>query len=153
MDCKKIEEIILTDYMDGRLDSRELKAVEAHLASCGRCRELASEAAGIGKELRLAEELTPSPAVWQRIRAAISGEPARAMPAQNFFQSLRLSFARLRPAIVVASAVAVILAVLITARLMPPGGSLGQEEIMSLVSIEENGAGYDLGTPVESYFL
>ena len=38
MDCKMMEEAILTDYTDGKLTGRSLKEVEAHLASCSRCR-------------------------------------------------------------------------------------------------------------------
>ena len=59
MDCKKTEEIILTDYVDGRLEGRSLEDLEAHLASCNNCRAFASEAGGLSAEFRKAGHMTP----------------------------------------------------------------------------------------------
>jgi len=62
---------------------------------------------------------------------------------------------RLRPAIVVATAAMVILAVLTVARLVPQKGLISQDEIISLVTLDESGNGqeFDFGTPEESFFL
>ena len=159
MDCKEMEEIILTDYIDGKIAGQALRSVEAHLASCIRCRGLASELASIRAPFRKTERMEPPSEVWERIRAEVSRKPIDSVFAQDTFQSIRLFFARLRPAIVVMTAAALILAVLTVARLMPQKGMrtppASGDDILSLVTSDENenGALYDFGTPAENYFL
>ena len=90
MDCKKMEEIILTDYIDGKITGARLKDVEAHLALCSRCRALASELALVNAEFRKAKHMEPPAEVWEKIRAEVSAGPARAMgfSAAGFFESV-----------------------------------------------------------------
>jgi len=156
MDCKKIEEVILTDYVDGRLEGRALKDFEAHLASCSKCRAFASEIAGISTEFRKAGHMAPPAAVWERIRTVVAEEPVEVIPGRNIFEPIRLFFDKARPVLVAATAAMLILAVLITARIVSNRGAISQEdEIFSMVDLGENANGfdYDLGTPAESYFL
>lgn len=159
MECKRIEEIILTDYTDGKLSGQMFKDVEAHLASCSRCRALASELVRLRTDLRKAGRMTPPSRVWETVRAGVAGEPAGGVFAQNFLRSVRLLSVRLRPAVVAATAAALILVVLTMARLMPQKEMLvvpvAQDEALSLITLDEdrNGADYDLGTPAEDYFL
>lgn len=157
MDCKKMEEIILTDYMDGKITGAMLKDVEAHLASCSRCRALYTELAPIGAEIRKAKRMEPPDRVWEKIRAEVSMAPGKAwaLSPDKFFESVRMMIAHLKAAIVVATAAALILAVLTVAHLMPQRGAIDQEEIISLITMDENGNGtnYDFGTPEEAYFL
>ncbi len=157
MDCKKMEEVILTDYIDGKVTGMRLKDVEAHLASCTRCRSLASELASVSAEFRNTKRMEPPSEVWERIRAEVNREPAVAgdVYTPGFFESMRLLAVRIRPAIVVATAAAFILAVLTVTRLMPQKELTSQDEIMSLVTMDESGNGgdYNFGTPEENYFL
>lgn len=157
MDCKKIEEVILTDYIDGKVTGTRLKDIEAHLASCTRCRSLASSLAAVSAELQKTKRMEPPSEVWEKIRAEVDRGPAVAGDAymHDFFESMRLLAARIRPAIVVTTAAALILAVLTVARLMPQRSLASQDEIMSLVTLDESGNGgdYNFGTPEESYFL
>lgn len=158
MDCNRMKEIILTDYIDGRLNARELKDVEAHLASCKPCRAAASELLSLRAEFGKSRREEPPSEVWERIRSEVERTPAATVFSQDFFRSLRPVFARLRPAITVAAAATLILIVLMVGRLMPPRGAInapvGEDEILSIAALEENGsADYDFGTPEESYFL
>ncbi len=158
MDCNKMEEIILTDYIDGRLTGRAFKDVEAHIASCKPCRGLISELKSVSAEFKKSGREDPPSEVWERIRSEVDRAPATALFAQDFFRSTRLIFARLRPAIAVTAAVALIFVVLMAGRLMPYRGTVnapvGEEEILSMAALEENGVtDYDFGTPEENYFL
>ena len=42
MNCKKIRELILTDYIDGEADEKTKMSVNAHVAECAECKELLS---------------------------------------------------------------------------------------------------------------
>lgn len=158
MDCNKMEEIILTGYMDGELTGGALKDVEAHLTSCSRCRGLASELKSVSAEFKKSGREDPPSEVWERIRSEVSRTPAAAVFAQEFFRSARLIFVRLRPAIAITTAVALILVVLVAGRLMPYRGTVntpaGEDEILLMAALDENGiTDYDFGTPEENYFL
>ena len=149
MDCRKMREIILTDYTDKKLSGHALTEVEAHLASCTQCRELASGVVSLENTLRSARRISPPPELWERIRAEFSRENSGAALARKFFESIRLLTLRFRPAIVAVACAIIIFAVLAVARLTPQKGS----ETESLVSMGENGsnADYDFGTPEESF--
>jgi len=66
MTCERIEEL-LSAYLEGELAPRERAGVEAHLASCPECAELA----GLMKETLAAAagfpEAEPSPALYERL--------------------------------------------------------------------------------------
>lgn len=157
MDCKRIEELIFTDYIDGTLAPAALKEVEAHLALCAGCRKLASELVSASRTIRSAGKMTPPPIVWERIRRDITAPPRRSetLSFDNLFGPAQAFFARFRPAIVAVTAAALILTVLTVARLMPQRGVSVQDEIMSMMILDENGSSssYDFGTPEENYFL
>ena len=159
MDCKRVEELILTDYIDAGLTGPALADVEAHLASCSRCRELASVLASMGTLFRKAGRKEPPPELWQKIRAEFTLHPNEVSGAGLVLPWLREWFVRLRPALVAITAAAIIFAVLTMGRLMPYRAELGapaiQEDIMSLTGQDENGNGanYDFGTAAENYFL
>ena len=154
MDCKKMEELVLTDYIDGVLkDPGILKEVEAHLASCGQCRGLMEEIRSVSAAFKEAKRPEPSPIIWQRIREKISA-------AGTEKERLRLYFPRLKsPAIAFAAAVALILIILTASRIMPFRATAVTPdetgEILSMAGVSENGngEGYDFGTPIERYFL
>ena len=44
MKCKKIQEIILTDYLDGQLDEKQRSSLGRHLAECKSCKEFSTYA-------------------------------------------------------------------------------------------------------------
>lgn len=152
MDCKKAKELIMTDYIDGRLLGTALKEVETHIASCADCRALAGELAKtLGAFKTVKPEAAPS-GLWYKIRAEISAEPAGQFSARRLFVPVREMFSHIRPAVAAAAAVMILLFVLTAIRLAP---NSSQDEIVTLASFNGNGdeAEYDLGTPAEEYFL
>lgn len=78
MKCEKIKDLILTDYVDGYLDTNVQEQVEAHLKTCTTCHEFAQS---VQKQLiapfsNLETKEAPE-AVWQNIKATIEPEVER----------------------------------------------------------------------------
>lgn len=159
MDCKEMEEIILTDYTDGRLSGSELKEVEGHLAICAKCRTLANEALAIGGILREAGRHEAPAAVWEKIRSELGTSSVRKTSPRRVQDWLQSVFFRLRPAVVALATVAVALLILVALRLMPQKSAIApdivKDDILILQSVAENGdeSVYDFGTVLEEYFL
>jgi anti-sigma factor RsiW len=156
MDCKKAEDIILTDYIDAKVTPQVLKEVEAHLASCSRCSALAARLKSVSAALRQAERIEPSAEVWEKIRSEIGEKTPQVVFSPGFFEPIRIFFTRLKPAMVITATAAVILVVLTVARIAPHKGiKTIQDDMISLVTLYENGTstGCDFGTSVENYFL
>jgi hypothetical protein len=73
MSCNDYE-IALGDYVDGTLDDRAAVELEAHLASCERCRALVVDL-GVMRRATLALEPELPPAhVWTKLSAALEAE-------------------------------------------------------------------------------
>ncbi len=76
MSCAQMNERILP-YADGRLNGRERREFEKHVAACSSCRlrvEEFQKVSGLLGELPLVE---PSPAFDVRVRARVAAEPPR----------------------------------------------------------------------------
>jgi len=75
MDCKKIRELILTDYSDGELTGKLKEEVESHLGTCAGCgRLLTSLRTHASDPLRRTRRANVPDALWQKIRDAIELE-------------------------------------------------------------------------------
>jgi len=75
MRCKKIKELILSDYIDGELSERLKKKVEAHMAACPECRHLYEEVLGMSAEpLRRSGLVRPPEELWDKIKEALAPE-------------------------------------------------------------------------------
>jgi anti-sigma factor RsiW len=68
MRCAELE-ILLADYLDGAVSDVEKSAVEAHLAGCAACAELARDAAGAVAFMDRAATVEPPPGMVARILA------------------------------------------------------------------------------------
>ena len=68
MRCAELE-IVLADYLDGAVSGVEKSAVEAHLAGCASCTELARDAAGAVAFMDRAATVEPPPGMVARILA------------------------------------------------------------------------------------
>lgn len=97
MKCERIQEIILTDYLDQELDSRYTKEIELHLADCPSCREFlaisrqtTAEPFAMLKDAPISEKV-----LWNKIKADIA--PSFSKPQTDFLSRLKelLSFPRI----------------------------------------------------------
>lgn len=149
MRCEKMKDIILTDYIDGRLKGDALREVESHLSECPDCRRLAEDAKSTSSIFRALPRQEASAGVWRAIQAEISAAPQR----PHFVFNLP----RLRPAFVITATAVMLFFVLMTARLVPNNGYLhdetAQDDIFLISSINGGEDEEGFGTPAEDLFL
>jgi anti-sigma factor RsiW len=161
MRCEKIQELLLTDYMDGRLIGSVNEQVEAHLGKCVACQEFWSGAKATLAEpfAKLALERMPE-ALRNSIREQVQEEKIRS--ERNYWEAakewLRSGFLFPVPAKAwVAMAVCLLM---ITTSFVAIGSRQAkqQERIIFLAEIADwsgtqaqGSASY--GTEVETYFL
>lgn len=69
MNCKKIRDIVITDYIDNELDEKTRREIEQHLNNCADCRafEKALLSTVVGP-LKNAETVNPPDVLWSRIK-------------------------------------------------------------------------------------
>ena len=63
-------ELLIGDAVDGALEPAQQRALDAHLATCARCRALAEDFRTIRAVSQTLEPHVPPPHVWNRIAAA-----------------------------------------------------------------------------------
>jgi hypothetical protein len=66
MNCAELE-ILICDYVDGTLNAEERATVEAHLAECSTCAELARDSAAAVAFMERAADVEPPPELVNRI--------------------------------------------------------------------------------------
>jgi len=165
MQCKDIQEWIITDYLDEQMDEGQKKDIESHIGVCRECCKFARNAKEtVIDPFEQTQDLSPSLKVWQNIKEAI--EPKQETiegPLTEFWEKARKLFPVPRPAF--ALAVIVILGLTSVFSLSNKMGKNDitqvspQEEVEYLAywidetdsaGLDENG-GY--GTALEEYFL
>lgn len=78
MECKKVQDRLLTDYLDKELGAGENSGIESHLSGCAHCREfLTAVQKSAVVPFKEAREMQPDSAVWQRIQERIEAERER----------------------------------------------------------------------------
>lgn len=77
MTCAELE-ILLADYVDGTLRAEEKSALDAHLANCAECSELARDAAGAVAFMERASTVDAPPELVTRILFEVTSGPSRA---------------------------------------------------------------------------
>jgi Putative zinc-finger len=63
----------LSEYLDGELDSTERAALEAHLASCGKCYATLGELRQVVAQARALTDAPPAHDLWAGIKTRITG--------------------------------------------------------------------------------
>lgn len=82
MNCKKIRGLILTDYLDGRMDKTQKETLNEHLKGCPACREFEALSRKLVMEpFDKVPRPQPPALVWQRIRETL--EPQKRKPVFN----------------------------------------------------------------------
>jgi anti-sigma factor RsiW len=157
MDCKKIEEIIFTDYIDGKLTAEAMEDIDRHIASCGKCRALKTGLSSVGSVFKGDVRPEVPSGLWEKIRSEITAGAGQEKAAHSVFASFGGLFVRLRPAMVAATAALIVLMALVAIRLAPgwrgAETTASEDYIYSMADLNMNGDDYDLQTGAESYFL
>ncbi len=164
MNCKKIKELIITDYVDGEIDLTLRKKIEGHLKVCNQCRQFMQALRQSAIEpFKGAKRNIPPESVWRNIESAIEQQRTRNVFG-NIIDKIYTLFPVRKPALVVAAIIAIVLIALVIMK--PPFDSRNainahlNEQVEFLAAIN---SGYepaypdmdytDLGTSIEEYFL
>lgn len=109
MNCEKIKELLMTDYIDGELEAALMKEVDAHIKKCGACRLLKAELEDkITVPLRQSGLVEPPQDLWSRIKGEIEeGSAEKPVPAVRI--RLRDIFTVKRPVFAVAAVMVILL--------------------------------------------
>ena len=167
MKCKEIQEVLLTDYLDGMMNEQNRREAEAHLSSCVYCKEFMEIAIESTVEpFKNAPKLSLShEKIWQRIKEEIISEEKTAAGA-GFLSELASSFKNIFAVrMALASAIVAVIVAAAVVFLNPVGqnqtvkNTTPDESIQYLASIidelssttTEEEEGY--GTEIEKYFL
>ncbi len=145
MKCKKIQELILTDYTDGEMTAFDRQKVADHIRTCEKCRAFEKRLKeNVVAPLQRTEHVQPPEEVWSRIKGAIE-EPARESVAESVADFLRGLVAVRKPVLVAASLLVLVLVGGIFAKTYFTGRDTVNtylEEQMDFLDSLYNGNGY-----------
>jgi len=161
MQCRKIQELLKTDYLDGEINPEVGQHIKEHLVECPQCRRSEEELQAQRTLFQEAKRQQVPVNLWQNIRDDIITQrlSQESGANQGILQRLKESILRPRPVFALASTFAVIIFVLVFA-----GIFIQKKQSLSKVNIVEGIIGYslngesgdfsyDLGTNIEEYFL
>lgn len=171
MGCKKIQNLIMTDYLDGELKGARREEVEEHIKKCKTCSEYKEKLwkAGV-RPFQGAKEITPPAVVWEKIEGRLDAEEAKLSEKNGgfgFLEALNRTLSRLflhpKPALAVVLGVVLVLVVFSTTRLPWQTSEkiagtylIEQVEFLNQLGSAENGTDEDngsLGTTIETFFM
>ncbi len=149
MNCKRMQDVILTDYIDGQLSSQRVRDVEYHLAQCASCRVLAQDARkNIDDAFSGVKNTKVDDFVWIRIKNKIEQQESiehLSVSRVDVLKSFVYPFKRWA----VALGIFLILGLSMLVR-----QNLGQQEpYLTYILASDNQGSDDVTTGIESYFL
>ncbi len=166
MKCDKVQELILTDYLDGQANEEQRTNIEEHLAGCVHCKEyeLAARETVITPFNR-AEKLRSPAATWDKIRNQIQKEEQlllqeKANPFANLIRGIKSVLYIPKPAFAIAAATIVLLVVTVIKLPSEKIVKLSTDEqiecmdyLLGEFNEESSDNNSDFGTSMEEYFL
>ncbi len=156
MNCKKIQELLVTDYLDGELSTTILDSIKQHMDSCIHCRQFEQETQRIMLPFEKARYIEPPTRVWKGVREKIIAE--QMLPQDSLFaclvERLREFLFIYRQPVFATIALTVVAFALIFIHMPEQTDILNvvAEDIGSM-NHEENDMICDFGTDIEKYFL
>jgi len=162
MQCRKIQELLKTDYLDGEVNQKQEQEIKEHLGRCPKCRQLEEELQSQRALFQKAKQLEAPEGVWHNIRDAIIREGLNEEESLSVgvFERLRNYLFAPKPAFVLATTLAVaIFFAFLAGVFIQKKQSLSKENIpeteMAVYSLSSANdiSLYELGTDIEEYFL
>jgi anti-sigma factor RsiW len=158
MSCRKIQELLKSDYLDGQANQREKQFIKEHLARCAPCRRLEEDLQAQQAIFKKAKRMPVPEGIWQNIRQGIVSEELK--QNSGILQRLVDYLFAPRPVFVLASAFTIVIFVTVFITLVLqnrqiPGIFNGTGSDMAIYSLggENDDSLYSLGTNIEEYFL
>jgi anti-sigma factor RsiW len=166
MNCKRIQEYIMTDYVDARMGDRQKSLVDQHLTHCHECNELLIN---IKKEVvypfNNAPRVVPDGFLWAQIKQTIEEEQQQQAEKSfipDFWKRLISAVHVPRPAFALATIVTMLFMIGTTGQLFINNVFVkvnGQDQVEYMSSLIDepvdvaSNNGSDSQTPIEKYFL
>ncbi|MBI4753334.1 zf-HC2 domain-containing protein [Candidatus Desantisbacteria bacterium] len=150
MNCKKIQKLLITDYLDGELDSGVISRIEQHMADCIHCRQFEQRIVPFNG----IRHIEPPARVWGSICEKITTE--QMLPQGSWFEYLleqlrEFLLIHRRLAFATATAFTIMIIALMSIQGQIKTDTVGMvAEDFGLWVDEENGA---IGIAIEEYFL
>jgi len=164
MNCKRIQEFIITDYIDGQMEDKQKSFIDQHLAQCPACAGYLSSIKKIAVNPFVnASKDVPDQLLWAQIKQTIEEEQQHQLEVimkPNFWERFRLVVHIPRPAFALATVATLVFMIGLTNQLVMNNQMMkinAQDQVMYLSSLIEEPVGTsngnDLGTPIEKVFL
>lgn len=165
MNCKKIKELILTDYIDNQMSDEDKIRLDIHFAHCHGCKEFFETVKRtLVEPFANAKKIEPPEFIWHRVKEAIIAKQQKKLSfVAGILEKLKFVFSIPKPALALSSGMVLFLIVMLTATLKFSDNETlennGEEQAeYSTYSIDlpasallNNDGGF--GTSVEKYFL
>jgi anti-sigma factor RsiW len=164
MNCKKTQEIIITDYIDGQMTNKAKNLIDQHLAQCPACTGYLSNIrkAVVNPFVNVSKDV-PDQLLWERIKQNIEEDQQQQFEVSlkpNFWERFKLVVHIPRPAFALATVVTMIFLFGSTGQLFlstPAVKINGQDQMAYLSSLIDEpiamNNGNDSQTPIEKVFL
>jgi len=165
MKCKKVKDLLLTNYIDGETSEELYIQLKEHLDRCKQCSQLESSLRRYAKEpFEEVDQVAVPENIWQEIKDTIEEEQLSKTWLQDVLDKLRNLTVVPKSVFAVATVVAVMLISVTFIKLLPDKNDLigdylyEQADFLSYLagdSLEDfNGpADSGFGTAIEEYFL
>jgi anti-sigma factor RsiW len=165
MQCKQIQELILTDYLDKRMNREQRKQLEAHLTGCSHCKEFEAMARRtVIEPLKNAERVEPPEALWHQIKEQIEQqEQGDTNPFVDLIVRIKSFLHIPKPVFAAATIMAALLIAVVMIKSAPEKGEIPnlklKEQIEYMAYLAEGSdqlsldQDEDYGTSIEEYFL
>lgn len=161
MNCKKIQELLITDYIDGEMNAKMRKDILNHLATCNKCKQFEENLKQKAiTPFKAADRQHPPDYIWENVKNRITKDEQTISEKIDITVMNKLSgiFKTLKPAFAVSAAAITILMIVLVVRFPLTGnGKLDtyiaeQAEFMVNLDSDESGVN-GLGTSIEEYLL
>lgn len=151
MNCEKIQNLLMADYVDGEANEKTCEKIREHLATCRKCKELEEALKkSVIDPLRAVGKEHPPDFLWEKIKNQIIKE-RETVPRSAGIKILKPVFA------VPAAVLAILALVIITHLSLKGNGGLDsymEEQVDFIMALDDNGTATNgLGTSIEEYLL
>ena len=166
MTCKRIQEFLITDYIDGQITNKAKSLIDQHLAQCSSCTGYLSSIKNVAVNPFVNASIeVPDKLLWEQIKQTIEEEQQQLLEKSlkpDFWERLRSAVHIPRPAFVLATLVIMIFMIGSTGQLFfssPIVKINGQDKVEYLSSLIDepmdlaSNNGNDPQTPIEKVFL
>lgn len=146
MNCKKIKELILTDYIDNEMSDKERMYFNIHLARCPRCREFVDAVKNaVVKPFTNVKKIDPPKSIWIRVKESIMVEQQEKL---GFITSISEKLKNVFYIPTLALAVSTIMALVIIATLTTTSRFSNEEALKTGREDQSEYSAYSIETPV-----